>query len=149
MLHALLIATPALVRVPALAGAPALPARASPLLMAARDAVGLSWSSGQDAGGAAVVGRRSKRMAVLPSNEPSKAEKFISVQGNGMRTWTYSQPLDQARVLLETDGGPIDANVALQAPGNSRVQVLKQGRRIVSAILLAPPQLMKEKARMD
>ena len=135
MLHVLLIASSAL-QAPPLATAPALSTRLSPPRMSARDATGLSWSPAVDAGGASVLDGQ--------SGGPSKADASIAVQGGAMRTWNYAHPMDQARVLLETDGGPVDAAVNLwQGPDNCplKMRVFVEDGRLCpfSAVFATPP----------
>lgn len=102
-----------IVLVLALGASRAVTLRLAPPVMQLRDAASAARASAGPPGSA----RSSGRVMPTRADSPSK----ICVQGGSLRTWSFRSPaVEQAQVILSSEGRPLDADVELwQGPGNT------------------------------
>ena len=86
---------------------------------------------------------RTAALAKVPAAPPG-ADSTILVQGGSLRTWSYRSPLvEQVKVVLSTDGRPLDADIELwhgpdNTPCKMRVYVENGQLRPFNAVIETP-----------
>jgi hypothetical protein len=94
-------------------------------------------------GGPATVPARTGRYGGGPA-DPAVRERGVLVQGGSLKTWSYRSPsVEQAQVILSSEGRPIDADIELwngpdNTPCKMRVYVQNGEFHPFSAVLETP-----------